>query len=150
MSWSSDSTDACRFCYVNNVVVGAMHGEFYKHCWRRTDTSLAYLQHDIDRAIIIDFDLHHGTLIFPFRLKKFDHNKIGNGTQALVMPLNAASHAEDLALHAGKPHTGGYGQDGKRRRGWKGFYGSVHDIVSCHTVEFDGANDTDSTAILAK
>ncbi|WVQ63278.1 uncharacterized protein L199_001429 [Kwoniella botswanensis] len=85
------------FCYVNNVVIGAMH---------------AYLQHDIDRAIIIDFDLHHG-----------------NGTQALVMPLNAAAHAEDLQVKAGKPQTM-TGRDGRKRRGWKGFYGSVHDIYS--------------------
>ncbi|OCF31780.1 histone deacetylase HOS3 [Kwoniella heveanensis BCC8398] len=83
------------FCYVNNVVIGAMHG---------------YLQHDIDRAIIIDFDLHHG-----------------NGTQALVMPLNAASYAEDLQVKAGKPIMM-TSRDGRRRRGWKGFYGSVHDI----------------------
>ncbi|WVO17386.1 hypothetical protein L204_105078 [Cryptococcus depauperatus] len=85
------------FCYVNNVVIGAMHG---------------YLQHDIDRAIIIDFDLHHG-----------------NGTQALVMPLNAASYADDLQVKAGKPVMM-FGRNGKRRRGWKGFYGSVHDIYS--------------------
>lgn len=55
---------------------------------------------------------------------------LGNGTQALVMPLNEASHAEDLAVKAGKPPSGPMGKDGRRRRGWKGFYGSVHDIVS--------------------
>ncbi|WVR08580.1 hypothetical protein IAU60_005635 [Kwoniella sp. DSM 27419] len=98
------------FCYVNNVVVGAMHG---------------YLQHDIDRAIIIDFDLHHG-----------------NGTQALVMPLNAASHAEDLMLKAGKPMMM-KGRDGRGRRGWKGFYGSVHDIYSypCEDGDIDLVKD---------
>ena len=53
----------------------------------------------------------------------------GNGTQALVMPLNAASHAEDLAIQAGKPPQIGMSRKG-RRRGWKGFYGSVHDVVS--------------------
>ena len=46
------------------------------------------------------------------------------------MPLNAASHAEDLAVKAGKPRSGLRGKDGRPRRGWKGFYGSVHDIVS--------------------
>ncbi|RXK40609.1 histone deacetylase HOS3 [Tremella mesenterica] len=99
------------FCYVNNVVTGAMH---------------AYLQHDVDRAVIIDFDLHHG-----------------NGTQALVMPLNAASHAEDLAVKAGKPPTGLKGRDGKTRRGWKGFYGSVHDIYSypCEDGDLDLISD---------
>jgi histone deacetylase HOS3 len=55
---------------------------------------------------------------------------VGNGTQALVMPLNAASYAEDIAVKAGKPPSSLKGSDGKRRRGWKGFYGSVHDIVS--------------------
>lgn len=74
--------------------------------------SLAYLEHDIDRAIIIDFDLHHG-----------------NGTQALVMPLNAAANLEDLAMAGGKPRSTMMGRNGPRR-GWKGFYGSVHDIYS--------------------
>ncbi|WWC72538.1 uncharacterized protein I206_106500 [Kwoniella pini CBS 10737] len=98
------------FCYVNNVVVGAMH---------------AYLQHDIDRAIIIDFDLHHG-----------------NGTQALVMPLNAAAHAEELQVKAGKPQLM-IGKDGRKRRGWKGFYGSVHDIYSypCEDGDVDLIKD---------
>jgi histone deacetylase HOS3 len=45
------------------------------------------------------------------------------------MPLNAASYAEDLALNAGKPPATLRGKGGKVRRGWKGFYGSVHDIV---------------------
>ncbi len=57
------------------------------------------------------------------------HEPVGNGTQALVMPLNAASHREDLMVQADKPPTTLLGRDGKRRRGWKGFYGSVHDIV---------------------
>ncbi|WRT70654.1 uncharacterized protein IL334_007652 [Kwoniella shivajii] len=98
------------FCYVNNVVIGAIH---------------AYLQHDIDRAIIIDFDLHHG-----------------NGTQALVMSLNAAAHAEDLQVKAGKPQLM-LGKDGKKRRGWKGFYGSVHDIYSypCEDGDVDLIKD---------
>lgn len=77
---------------------------------------LGYLQHDIDRAIIIDFDLHHG-----------------NGTQALVMPLNAASYADDIQVKAGKPPV--IGQGGRRRRGWKAFYGSVHDIVSSFEMQ---------------
>jgi histone deacetylase HOS3 len=46
------------------------------------------------------------------------------------MPLNEASHAENLAVKAGKPPAGPIGKDGRRRKGWKGFYGSVHDIVS--------------------
>ncbi|ORX41060.1 histone deacetylase domain-domain-containing protein [Kockovaella imperatae] len=99
------------FCYVNNVVVGALH---------------AYLEHDIDRAIIIDFDLHHG-----------------NGTQALVMPLNAASHAEDIAIKGGKPNPTVLGRRAKPRRGWKGFYGSVHDIYSypCEDGDLDLIKD---------
>jgi len=57
--------------------------------------------------------------------------RAGNGTQALVMPLNAATYAEELAIKAGKPSQPIYGKKGKQVRGWKGFYGSVHDIVSC-------------------
>jgi hypothetical protein len=45
------------------------------------------------------------------------------------MPLNAATYAEELAMKAGKPHSGMKGRNGRPRRGWKGFYGSVHDIV---------------------
>jgi len=60
----------------------------------------------------------------------FDDVSAGNGTQALVMPLNAASHAEDLAVQSGKPVSTNLGRKGKRRQGWKGFYGSVHDIVT--------------------
>jgi hypothetical protein len=60
---------------------------------------------------------------------RIELNPSGNGTQALVMPLNEASHAEDLAVKGGKPPGGPIGKDGKRRKGWKGFYGSVHDIV---------------------
>lgn len=45
------------------------------------------------------------------------------------MPLNAATYAEELAMKAGKPHSGMKGRGGRSRRGWKGFYGSVHDIV---------------------
>ncbi|WVQ70703.1 hypothetical protein IAR50_000225 [Cryptococcus sp. DSM 104548] len=98
------------FCYINNVVTGAMH---------------AYLQHDVDRAIIIDFDLHHG-----------------NGTQALVMPLNAAAEVEDIQIRAGKPPMM-RGKGGRGRRGWKGFYGSVHDIYSypCEDGDLDLIRD---------
>jgi histone deacetylase HOS3 len=46
------------------------------------------------------------------------------------MPLNAATYAEDIAVKAGKPASTLRGRDGSKRRGWKGFYGSVHDIVS--------------------
>jgi len=65
---------------------------------------------------------------------------IGNGTQALVMPLNEASHAEDLAIKGGKPPSGPIGKDGKRRKGWKGFYGSVHDIVCFYLLKSQGTN----------
>ena len=61
------------------------------------------------------------------------------------MPLNAASHAEDVAVRAGKPNPPAYGRKGKRRRGWKGFYGSVHDIVgeqSTHWRSSDGRSPT--------
>lgn len=57
------------------------------------------------------------------------------------MPLNAATYADELAMKAGKPHSGMKGKDGKLRRGWKGFYGSVHDIVSlrdCRIVRLQG------------
>lgn len=87
------------FCYINNVVVGAMH---------------AYLAHDIDRAVILDFDLHHG-----------------NGTQSIVMGLN------DVA------QTSPDGVGAAERRGWRGFYGSLHDIYSypCEGGDLDLIKD---------
>ena len=63
------------------------------------------------------------------------------------MPLNEASHAEDLAIKGGKPPSGPIGRDGKRRRGWKGFYGSVHDIVS--PLEAVLPDDTDQIVQLS-
>ncbi len=91
----------------------------------------AYLSYDYDRAVILDFDLHHG-----------------NGTQSIVMGLNAATHAEELLRAGGKPlpplsseeiHRRG----GRRKRGWKGFYGSLHDIWSypCEDGDLDLIKD---------
>jgi hypothetical protein len=54
------------------------------------------------------------------------------------MPLNEASHAEDLAVKGGKPPGGPIRKDGKRRKGWKGFYGSVHDIVCWYPLSWTG------------
>jgi histone deacetylase HOS3 len=107
-----------RFCYVNNVIVGAMHGTFFPLSLTSTDdASSGYLAHEQDRAVIIDIDLHHG-----------------NGTQSILMNLNEASHNEELAVAAGKPLAPLTVEEqrngGRRRRGWKGFYGSLHDIVS--------------------
>lgn len=49
------------------------------------------------------------------------------------MGLNEASQAEDLLITGGKPllpMTSEEEAKGRRKRNWKGFYGSVHDIVS--------------------
>jgi len=62
---------------------------------------------------------------------------LGNGTQSIVMGLNETSHAEDLLIAGGKPlppMTAEEEKRGRRRRNWKGFYGSVHDIVSLTCV----------------
>lgn len=89
------------FCFVNNVVTAAMH---------------AYLTHNQDRAIFIDIDLHHG-----------------NGTQDIVINLNEKSWNEELLVQGGKPlppMSAKEQAEGKRKRNWKGFYGSLHDINS--------------------
>ena len=112
-------------------------------------TPLAYLEHDIERAIIIDFDLHHGQSVVQLGFV-LAADFSGNGTQALVMPLNEASHAEDLAIKAGKPPSGPIGKDGKRRKGWKGFYGSVHDIVSCQSRGMEAPADMNSIVTPAR
>jgi histone deacetylase HOS3 len=77
---------------------------------------LAYLEHDIDRAIILDIDLHHG-----------------NGTQDIALRLNSDTYHEELLVEGGKPAPA----NGKR--GMKVFYGSVHDIVSNPIVPMTGA-----------
>jgi hypothetical protein len=75
------------------------------------------------------------------------------------MGLNDASHAEDLLIAGGKPLASMTAEEeamGRRKRNWKGFYGSVHDIVSysqhpCSSVT--GQAETVSVlsgAILAK
>ena len=51
------------------------------------------------------------------------------------MGLNEASQAEDLLVAGGKPLNPMTPQEEvmrRRKRTWKGFYGSVHDIVSLH------------------
>ena len=53
------------FCWVNNAIVAAAH---------------AYLQHNIDRVVIFDIDLHHG-----------------NGTQNLAWRINADANKHDQA-----------------------------------------------------
>ncbi|KAL7410441.1 histone deacetylase domain-containing protein, partial [Mrakia frigida] len=97
--------DPMGFCFVNNVLVGAAH---------------AYLEHDIDRAIVLDIDLHHG-----------------NGTQDIALRLNADTHHEELLIEGGKPPAA----NGKR--GMKVFYGSVHDIYSfpCEDGNIDRIKD---------
>lgn len=56
----------CGFCFVNNVVVAAAHGESepvpsqcfdYNHHIRT-----AHLQHKVRRVVIFDIDLHHGAV----------------------------------------------------------------------------------------
>jgi histone deacetylase HOS3 len=96
-------TTPSGFCYINNLLVSSLH---------------AHQTYSQDRAVIIDFDLHHG-----------------NGTQEIVMGLNELGWAEDLLREGGKPErvmTTEEARSGRRGRGWKGFYGSVHDIVSRH------------------
>ena len=80
----------------------------------------AYLDHDIDRAIVLDIDLHHG-----------------NGTQDIALRLNSDTHNEELAVDGGKPAA----TNGKR--GLKVFYGSVHDIYSfpCEDGNIDRIKD---------
>lgn len=53
------------------------------------------------------------------------------------MNLNEASHTDEMQRKVGKPippMTAPERANGRRRRGWKGFYGSLHDIVSCFSA----------------
>ena len=53
------------FCFVNNVAVGAAHGETCSLIRRRTlfhlRFFLAHLKHGVSRVVVLDIDLHHGT-----------------------------------------------------------------------------------------
>lgn len=65
------------------------------------------------------------------------------------MGLNEASYADDLLIAGGKPlapMTPGEVAAGRRKRNWKGFYGSVHDIVSLSgiPIELKGRNETEA------
>lgn len=61
------------------------------------------------------------------------------------MNLNEASYNEDLLVEGGKPlpplTPAEQRNGGRRRRGWKGFYGSLHDIV--RRIEGDRFSETD-------
>jgi histone deacetylase HOS3 len=53
------------FCFLNNVAIGAAHGDFFlcKRFFFLTeinDRLIAHLQHGIKRIVIFDIDLHHG------------------------------------------------------------------------------------------
>ncbi|KAK0186113.1 histone deacetylase complex protein [Armillaria mellea] len=77
------------FCFVNNVAVAAAH---------------AHLQHEINRVVIFDIDLHHG-----------------NGTQSIVWQINEESYRRTLESEGGAPDI---------KLGPRVYYGSIHDILS--------------------
>jgi histone deacetylase HOS3 len=74
----------------------------------------AYLQHGINRAIILDIDLHHG-----------------NGTQALAFSINQEAHRRDLE-NAAKRKAAAHQHDvePKMSNELKIYYASLHDILS--------------------
>ena len=49
---------------MNNVAVGAAHGASAPSIRfpRDADSNVAHLQHNINRVVILDIDLHHGML----------------------------------------------------------------------------------------
>ncbi|TBU48589.1 Arginase/deacetylase [Dichomitus squalens] len=77
------------FCFVNNVAVGAAH---------------AHLQHNINRVVILDIDLHHG-----------------NGTQSIAWQINEETYRRRLEVEGGAPLG---------KPGLQIYYGSIHDILS--------------------
>ncbi|KAL9711404.1 histone deacetylase [Leucoagaricus gongylophorus] len=74
------------FCFVNNVTVAAAH---------------AHLNHNTNRVVIFDIDLHHG-----------------NGTQSIAWSINEETYRQTLELPLPK------------KIGPKVYYGSIHDILS--------------------
>ena len=90
----------------------------------RTENALrhaaAYLEHGVDKVVILDIDLHHG-----------------NGTQEIVWRLNALAHKQSQALAAKKNASPRKGSPKKPtvppeepRPPLQLFYGSLHDVNS--------------------
>ncbi|KAJ7594957.1 Arginase/deacetylase [Mycena floridula] len=77
------------FCFVNNVAVAAAH---------------AHLNHNINRIVMFDIDLHHG-----------------NGTQSIVWQINEESYRRTLESES---------QGSSDKPALKVYYGSIHDILS--------------------
>ncbi len=95
------------FCFVNNVAVGAAH---------------AHLKHNVNRVVIFDIDLHHGThhrqlMSLSATLTGFQ----GNGTQAIAWQINEETYRKQLEAESGAPAG---------KPGLQVYYGSIHDILS--------------------
>lgn len=64
--------------------------------------------------------------------------ELGNGTQSILMGLNEVTHTHEMSHKSESVHTGESERRSTRRRGWKGFYGSLHDIVSIAGRGYEG------------
>lgn len=115
-STALNSSVPSGFCWVNNVMVASAH---------------AHLNHDIERIVIMDLDLHHG-----------------NGTQSLAWRINEESFRRNLEDKAkeeavkGSEETNGKGKE-KEKKPLEIFYSSLHDIESypCEDGNLDMIRD---------
>lgn len=116
------------FCWVNNVVVAAVH---------------AHLRHGIDRVVILDADLHHGN---------------GTQDIVWKLNENAEREAAKMAAGGGTPRKGrspGKGvkveesPERAQKRDLRLFYGSIHDIFSYPCEDGDPDMVRDASVNLA-
>lgn len=90
------------FCFVNNVTVAAAH---------------AHLNHNTNRVVIFDIDLHHGKPNLNYNVVNLVFQP-GNGTQSIAWSINEETYRQTLELPLPK------------KIGPKVYYGSIHDILS--------------------
>lgn len=85
-------------------------------------SSLAHLQHGINRVVVLDIDLHHGdSHALCFMASTDSLTGAGNGTQSIIWQINEESYRKALEQAAGAP---------AEKPGLQVYYGSVHDILS--------------------
>lgn len=114
-STALNSSVPSGFCWVNNVMVASAH---------------AHLNHDIERIVIMDLDLHHG-----------------NGTQSLAWRINEESfrrNLENKAKEEAVKWSEGKGKEKeKEKKPLEIFYSSLHDIESypCEDGNLDMIRD---------
>ncbi|PKI84420.1 histone deacetylase [Malassezia vespertilionis] len=112
------------FCWVNNAAVAAAHG---------------YIEHGIDRVVVLDIDLHHGngtqTLAWRMNADAALHDADRNARLAALGNASRTSRGSARTAARAAEMQGAWVREQAEeqlvgKRGLRVFYGSVHDIES--------------------